>query len=495
MPTAVRALHDGVRARPRADGGGGRPCLAPESRSWAPPAPSARSCARCWPSASSRSTSWSACASPRSAGTRVAFGDEEVEVQRRRGRGLRGRRHRDLLRRRDPLARVGADRHRARRRRRRQLVGVPHAGRRAAGRGRREPEALRDHRGLVANPNCSTMQLMPVLKPILDDAGLEHVTVSTYQSVSGTGQTAIDGLHDEARSALAGDAAAAAVYAAPIAFNVLPLAGSFSGDDGYTDEELKLVNETRKILELPDLRVSVTCVRVPVVTGHSEAVWVETREPLVARASCASCSRRAPGIVVVDDPASNAVPDGARCRRQRRRVRRPHPPRPGPPQRPRASGSSPTTCARARPRTPCRSPQLLVRDDLLAGARALAGRRLGAASARRPLAAGARATAARRGASARLVVADRHDAAQLQAHQLDAARPCAACGSRSRDRKSRGKTVRWRRKRAPEAPRPPRSGRRTPRWRRARRPAPRRCRPGTGSAAPTASRPRPGTST
>jgi aspartate-semialdehyde dehydrogenase len=148
---------------------------------------------------------------------------------------------------------------------------------------------------------------MPVLKAIRDEAGLEHVTVSTYQSVSGTGQKAITALQDETRRSLAGEAPEATVYAAPIAFNVVPLAGSFSGDDGYTDEELKLVNETRKILELPDLPVSATCVRVPVVTSHSEAVWVETTEAL-GPDGLRAILRETPGIRVVDAPGVAEVP-------------------------------------------------------------------------------------------------------------------------------------------------------------------------------------------
>jgi aspartate-semialdehyde dehydrogenase len=168
------------------------------------------------------------------------------------------------------------------------------------------PEAARGHRGLVANPNCSTMQLMPVLKPILDTVGIERVTISTYQSVSGTGQSAIDGLRAEASQSLTGDAVAPAVYPHRIAFNVIP-AGSFSGDDGYTDEELKLVNETRKILSAPHLRISVTCVRVPVVTGHSEAVWVETTRPM-SPDELRDLLMEREGIVVVDDPASHAYP-------------------------------------------------------------------------------------------------------------------------------------------------------------------------------------------
>jgi aspartate-semialdehyde dehydrogenase len=169
------------------------------------------------------------------------------------------------------------------------------------------PHAARSHSGLVANPNCSTMQLMPVLAALHRRSPLEHVTVSTYQSVSGTGQKAIDALREQSAAVLAGAAAPAGVYAHQIAFNVLPFAGSLAGDDDYTDEELKLVNESRKILELPDLAVSVTCVRVPVVTSHSEAVWVRTREaiaPEEARALLAAT----PGIAVVDEPEAHQYP-------------------------------------------------------------------------------------------------------------------------------------------------------------------------------------------
>jgi aspartate-semialdehyde dehydrogenase len=169
------------------------------------------------------------------------------------------------------------------------------------------PRAAFGHKGLIANPNCSTMQLVPVLKPIHDAGVLEHVTVSTYQSVSGTGQKAIDGLRHETATALAGEPRTAEVYAHPIAFNVVPLAGALQGDDGYTDEELKLVNESRKIMDLPHLRVSATCVRVPVVNCHSEAVWVSTREPLGA-ARVRELLADAPGVTVIDDPAANAFP-------------------------------------------------------------------------------------------------------------------------------------------------------------------------------------------
>jgi aspartate-semialdehyde dehydrogenase len=175
------------------------------------------------------------------------------------------------------------------------------------------PHAISGHRGVIANPNCSTMQLMPVLRPVRDAVGLERITVATYQAVSGTGQAAIDALRDEAAEALAGsEPPSARQYPQPIAFDVLPVAGSFAGDDGYTDEELKLVHESRKILELPDLRVSATCTRVPVMNGHSEAVWLETREPLSAAAFRAMLEAE-PGITVIDDPAAMDYPTARRA--------------------------------------------------------------------------------------------------------------------------------------------------------------------------------------
>lgn len=170
------------------------------------------------------------------------------------------------------------------------------------------PEAIAAHKGLIANPNCSTMQLMPILRPVRDAAGLERVTVATYQAVSGTGQAAIDALREESRQILDGnDMPEPRQYPKPIAFDVLPVAGSPSGDEGYTDEELKLVNESRKILSLPDLRVSATCTRVPVVNGHSEAVWLETREPLAAEAF-RTLLKAEPGVTVLDDPANAVYP-------------------------------------------------------------------------------------------------------------------------------------------------------------------------------------------
>ncbi len=169
------------------------------------------------------------------------------------------------------------------------------------------PEALDAHKGIVANPNCSTMQMVVALKPLYDEAGIERLVISTYQAVSGTGKAAVDGLLEEAHSILHGGEPQATVYPNPIAFNALAQAGSFAAGDDHTDEERKLINETRKILGDPEIRVSATCVRVPVVTGHSEAVNVETREPLEP-ARARELLEAAPGVQVVDDPASSRLP-------------------------------------------------------------------------------------------------------------------------------------------------------------------------------------------
>jgi aspartate-semialdehyde dehydrogenase len=169
------------------------------------------------------------------------------------------------------------------------------------------PDAVESHSGIVANPNCSTMQMVVALKPLYDEVGIERLVISTYQAVSGTGKKAIDELLAQSEAVLGERETVAGVYPHQIAFSALPQAGSFPSGDDHTDEERKLINETRKILDDPSIRVSATCVRVPVVTGHSEAVNVETREPLTperARELLAS----APGVTVVDDPAAGRYP-------------------------------------------------------------------------------------------------------------------------------------------------------------------------------------------
>ena len=218
------------------------------------------------------------------------------------------------------------------------------------------PDAVEGHGGIIANPNCSTMQMVVALKPLYDEAGIERLVISTYQAVSGTGKGAIDELLGQAQAVLADRDPVAEVYPHQIAFNALPQAGSFPDGDDHTDEERKLINETRKILGDDGIRVSATCVRVPVVTGHSEAVNVETREPLSPERARELLSA-APGVTVVDEPGRGALPDGDRRGGPRRRLRRQDPPRPR--QR-----------ARARPLGRLRQPPQGRRDQRRPGRRA-----------------------------------------------------------------------------------------------------------------------------
>jgi aspartate-semialdehyde dehydrogenase len=169
------------------------------------------------------------------------------------------------------------------------------------------PEALAGHNGIVANPNCSTMQMVVALKPLYDEAGIERLVISTYQAVSGTGKAAIDALNEQTHAILHGQQPSVSIYPHQIAFNALAQAGSFADGDDHTDEERKLINETRKILGDQSIRVSATCVRVPVVTGHSEAVNVETREPLSPERA-RELLEAAPGVTVVDDPGASRFP-------------------------------------------------------------------------------------------------------------------------------------------------------------------------------------------
>jgi aspartate-semialdehyde dehydrogenase len=170
------------------------------------------------------------------------------------------------------------------------------------------PEALEGHNGIVANPNCSTMKMVVALKPILDAEGIERLVVSTYQSVSGTGRKAVEELTDQAHMLLhEQDPPAPEVYAHQIAFNVLPHVESFKDGDDYTTEERKMMAETRKILGREDIGISATCARVPVYVGHSESVNVQTRDPLSPE-ECRELLAGAPGLTVVDDPADGLYP-------------------------------------------------------------------------------------------------------------------------------------------------------------------------------------------
>ncbi len=168
------------------------------------------------------------------------------------------------------------------------------------------PEEARRHQGIIANPNCSTIQMVVVLKPLHDRSPLRRVVVSTYQSVSGTGKDAVDELREQSRQVLEEKQPTPRVYPHPIAFNCLPHIDVFL-EGGHSKEEMKMVEETRKIMGLPDLPVSATAVRVPVFIGHSESVNAEFEEE-IAPDEARSILARAPGVEVVDDPARNLYP-------------------------------------------------------------------------------------------------------------------------------------------------------------------------------------------
>jgi len=169
-------------------------------------------------------------------------------------------------------------------------------------------DAAADHNGLVANPNCTTMQMMVALKPILDAAGIERLIVSTYQSVSGTGRNAIAELREQSKAVLDGRAVEPSVYPHQVAFNVLPQVENFKEGDDYTTEERKVMGETRKILGFGDeVGISATCARVPVITGHSESVNVQTAKDL-SPDECRDLLSGFPGLIVLDDPGAGIYP-------------------------------------------------------------------------------------------------------------------------------------------------------------------------------------------
>lgn len=170
------------------------------------------------------------------------------------------------------------------------------------------PHALKHHKGIISNPNCSTMQMVVALKPLHEAAHIERLVITTFQAVSGTGRKAVEELLSQSSALLNGkEIDPPSAYAHQIAFNALPHAGSFLDGDDHTDEERKLMNETRKILEDDEISVSATCVRVPVMNGHSEAVNVETREPL-SPDEARELLQAAKGVRVLDDPSSALYP-------------------------------------------------------------------------------------------------------------------------------------------------------------------------------------------
>lgn len=173
------------------------------------------------------------------------------------------------------------------------------------------PEDLDWHRGIIANPNCSTIQMLVALKPIYDAVGIERIVVSTYQAVSGTGQKGIAELEKQVRDLFNGREIECKAYPWQIAFNVLPHIDIFLDND-YTKEEMKMVNETKKMFHDPDIRVTATCARVPVFYGHSESVNVETKKHLSAR-ECRALLSQAPGVKVFDNPHELMYPMAVMC--------------------------------------------------------------------------------------------------------------------------------------------------------------------------------------
>jgi len=170
------------------------------------------------------------------------------------------------------------------------------------------PHAIADYknRGIIANPNCSTIQMLVALKPIYDAAYIERINVCTYQAVSGTGKEAIEELAKQTAELLNGRSAVCEVYPKQIAFNVLPYIDDFQ-DNGYTKEEMKMVWETKKIFEDDNIQVNPTAVRVPVFFGHSEAVHIETKNKLSAE-EVRNLLRNRPGITLVDEPKDGGYP-------------------------------------------------------------------------------------------------------------------------------------------------------------------------------------------
>jgi aspartate-semialdehyde dehydrogenase len=168
------------------------------------------------------------------------------------------------------------------------------------------PEDVKNHHGIIANPNCSTIQMVVALYPLHKVNPIKRITVATYQSVSGTGSAAIEELRVQSRVILDGGRATPEVYPYQIAFNLLPEIDVFL-DNGYTKEEWKMVEETRKIMHAPDIAISATCVRVPVYVGHSEVVQAEFTRPMSVE-EARHLLDQAPGVKVMDDPRTKLYP-------------------------------------------------------------------------------------------------------------------------------------------------------------------------------------------
>ena len=168
------------------------------------------------------------------------------------------------------------------------------------------PKQAFEHQGLIANPNCSTIQMVVALNPIHRAANIQRVVVSTYQAVSGAGASAMEELKQQLRAWAIDEPMKQEVFPTQIAFNLFPHIDVFQ-DNGYTKEEMKMVHETRKIMNAPNMQISATCVRVPVLRAHSEAVWVETEKPL-SEFEARELFEKEPGIVVQDERESGGYP-------------------------------------------------------------------------------------------------------------------------------------------------------------------------------------------
>lgn len=167
-------------------------------------------------------------------------------------------------------------------------------------------DAFDTPRNIIANPNCTTIQMVVALKPINDISPIRRVHVSTYQAASGAGASAMAELLEQHAQLTRGEEPTVEKFAYQLAYNVIPQIDVFT-DNGYTKEEMKMVNETRKIMHDPEIRVSATCVRVPVMRAHSEAIWVETEKPLTVE-EAREAFAAAPGVVVMDNPAEKLYP-------------------------------------------------------------------------------------------------------------------------------------------------------------------------------------------
>ena len=168
------------------------------------------------------------------------------------------------------------------------------------------PKQAFEHQGLIANPNCSTIQMVVALNPIHRAANIQRVVVSTYQAVSGAGASAMEELKQQLRAWANDEPMKQEVFPTQIAFNLFPHIDVFQ-DNGYTKEEMKMVHETRKIMNAPNMQISATCVRVPVLRAHAEAVWVETEKPL-SESEARELFEKEPGIVVQDERESGGYP-------------------------------------------------------------------------------------------------------------------------------------------------------------------------------------------